>query len=740
MKKRILTVLLCGLLLCGMMPAIAPSANTSVIPGLDKEMFTLYGRTVWNNGALRLFWTNSGFAVKVSNATTVTANISATAYGANNAAYLNVYVDGAFEPTATIIVNRAGTYTLAENLSAGDHVIEVRKRNEAAYGGTATAAIEQVLTDGTFVAPPAKAARQIEFIGDSITSGFGNLVTDGSGDYTSATVDGTMTYAVLAAKQLGAEAQVLSRSGIGYCRNTTIHNTTDSSFYPYYTKTAALPGVGVGNSAWDFASNPSDVVVINLGTNDNGGTQGGVAISNDFMRREAVAFLQLVREKNPDAIIIWHYGMMGANRAVAFEDAVADMNDEGDDKIFFLQQAGFNSVTEGVGTHGHPTVQADINRSDELAKFIAEKTGWDWDASAMLKAQLQWSAQYNNEESLAGLAPASKTEFVDAIADGQALLQTNAANTDLVAASERVWKAWANRRSTADMAADYIVVDTCDTANGVALGGNGQKGFDYADCKEGEASLKTSGVGGIVYINHENRYNIAMPTNATTWFLECWLYVDDPEKLPGESVLEVSQVVDQIEISWGLRQLGLQAGWNKLQLPLSALPSNFETLRSIRLFLVNPTETVTMKLDYVVLSAGRVAANTETLEAAMNKAEAFLATFESAALAAALAEAKAAVSQADVDVQVMRLAAALAKAETEKEEALKVLAGDVDGNDKTDSTDARLVLQYAVGKIDDTALNTAVADVDGNGKVDSTDARMILQKAVGKIEIFPVES
>ncbi len=63
--------------------------------------------------------------------------------------------------------------------------------------------------------------------------------------------------------------------------------------------------------------------------------------------------------------------------------------------------------------------------------------------------------------------------------------------------------------------------------------------------------------------------------------------------------------------------------------------------------------------------------------------------------------------------------------------------GDVDGSGKVDSTDARLVLQYAVGKIDDTALNVAVADVDGSGKVDSTDARLILQYAVGKIDNFP---
>ncbi len=63
--------------------------------------------------------------------------------------------------------------------------------------------------------------------------------------------------------------------------------------------------------------------------------------------------------------------------------------------------------------------------------------------------------------------------------------------------------------------------------------------------------------------------------------------------------------------------------------------------------------------------------------------------------------------------------------------------GDVDGDGAINSTDARLVLQFAVKKIAPTALNLDVADVDGNDKVDSTDARLILQYAVKKIQEFP---
>ncbi len=65
-----------------------------------------------------------------------------------------------------------------------------------------------------------------------------------------------------------------------------------------------------------------------------------------------------------------------------------------------------------------------------------------------------------------------------------------------------------------------------------------------------------------------------------------------------------------------------------------------------------------------------------------------------------------------------------------------VMIGDVNGNGKVDSTDARLVLQYAVKKISSLDALDA-ADVDGNGRVDSTDARLILQYAVRKITQFP---
>ena len=60
--------------------------------------------------------------------------------------------------------------------------------------------------------------------------------------------------------------------------------------------------------------------------------------------------------------------------------------------------------------------------------------------------------------------------------------------------------------------------------------------------------------------------------------------------------------------------------------------------------------------------------------------------------------------------------------------------GDVDGDGKITSTDARMALQAATGKIELDGTSKRAADVDNDGNVTSTDARIILQKATGKIK------
>lgn len=63
--------------------------------------------------------------------------------------------------------------------------------------------------------------------------------------------------------------------------------------------------------------------------------------------------------------------------------------------------------------------------------------------------------------------------------------------------------------------------------------------------------------------------------------------------------------------------------------------------------------------------------------------------------------------------------------------SMALIPGDVDGNGKTEATDARLALRAAVGLDVLSEDEKIAADVDHNGTVDATDARLILRSAVG---------
>ncbi|MBO5797086.1 MAG: FIVAR domain-containing protein [Clostridia bacterium] len=118
-------------------------------------------------------------------------------------------------------------------------------------------------------------------------------------------------------------------------------------------------------------------------------------------------------------------------------------------------------------------------------------------------------------------------------------------------------------------------------------------------------------------------------------------------------------------------------------------------------------------------------------------------TKESAdAYTAALEAAKALIGKLDATQE--QIDAALEALEnayfalTEKGDESDAILGDVDGDGKITSTDARLTLQYYAEKITENDLDLTVADVDGDGKITSTDARLILQFYAEKIDKFPV--
>lgn len=116
-------------------------------------------------------WTNSGFIVEFEG-TKLTADFFSTQNLAQNMKpHIKVYVDD--QPAKEIVIDKNGVFTLASGLKHQKHRVKVVKINESMLNMLGIKTLETD-SNGKFLPPPALPSRKIEFIGDSITCGFGN--------------------------------------------------------------------------------------------------------------------------------------------------------------------------------------------------------------------------------------------------------------------------------------------------------------------------------------------------------------------------------------------------------------------------------------------------------------------------------------------------------------------------------------------------------------------------------------
>ena len=81
------------------------------------------------------------------------------------------------------------------------------------------AELESLSVDGAFLPVTPRTDRFIEFYGDSITCGYGNLAPASTVGFSTKTENGLQTYAYLTSEALGADCSVLSGSGLAVCQS-----------------------------------------------------------------------------------------------------------------------------------------------------------------------------------------------------------------------------------------------------------------------------------------------------------------------------------------------------------------------------------------------------------------------------------------------------------------------------------------------------------------------------------------
>ena len=258
----------------------------------------------------------------------------------------------------------------------GTHTLGLRKLSENMRGKTALLALE---TDGE-VLPAQEGEKKltIEFVGDSITCGFGNEAPGRDSLFETSEENGWMTYGAVAARELGAEFNMISVSGISTApgKHPIIPMKQMNEVYPF-TDVYCDERLDKEPAVWDFASHHKDIVAVNLGTND----VNPVRFAKDTATADEEeawfsvnyrAFLEKVRALNgPDTTILCTLGSMDYYLFDHIKEVVEQYKkDTGDQKVHCFKYIGINLMTEGFGGVGHPSLKTQVRMGKELALRI----------------------------------------------------------------------------------------------------------------------------------------------------------------------------------------------------------------------------------------------------------------------------------------------------------------------------------------------------------------------------------
>ncbi|WP_208721185.1 SGNH/GDSL hydrolase family protein [Corallococcus aberystwythensis] len=298
--------------------------------------------------------------------------------------HFDVSLDGA-PPTQLAVHPGQGTYPLASGLPVGLHTVELFKRTESLVGASTLVALE---VHGELREPPPRTGLRMEFIGDSITCGYGTGVTfmpESSSSkvptFTSKHQNPRRAYGWLTARHLGAEAVFVCYSGHGVYRNLDL--STSGLIPALYEQ--AVPD---HPAAWDFSSGPPDVIVLNAGTNDTFAGAGTAAFLPDEAAFKAAyrTFLERLRTLHPRAHIICTLGSMtdgfkrreqqgvvtSAHVGDWISALVAERQSQGDARIHRHVMAMQNPFADGVGEDWHPSAATHQKMAEALSRFIQD--------------------------------------------------------------------------------------------------------------------------------------------------------------------------------------------------------------------------------------------------------------------------------------------------------------------------------------------------------------------------------
>lgn len=339
------------------------------------ENVKLLGRTDLNEDILWLAHSASGVEFTFTGTTaevTVVGDSMATGGSDGNYARFAVYVNDK-RVLDEIVTTAEKTYEICSAEKETENTVRIIKLSESA---NSTIGIKNIKVNSIGnIAPTAKKDLTIEFIGDSITCGYGVDDENKSHHFSTATEDATRAYAYKTAQLLNADYSLVSYSGYGIISGYSGDGKKQTSqLVPtYYDKFGFsygnYNGYNVADVEWDFTTLVPDVIVINLGTNDYSYCKADKEKMADFTENYT-KFIEQVRKDNPKAYIVCTLGVMGANLFESIETAVADyVATSKDEKVSTLQLAAQDGK-DGYAADWHPTEATHTKVATAVSDYI----------------------------------------------------------------------------------------------------------------------------------------------------------------------------------------------------------------------------------------------------------------------------------------------------------------------------------------------------------------------------------
>ena len=211
---------------------------------------------------------------------------------------IGIVIDGNYEKIKKHeLTENENRVILYSGSDSDPHTIRVIKLTENFKAFTA---LHSASFEGELLTPDQNKRPEIEFIGDSITCGFGNLSEDRSQGFFSYTEDALKTYGMIAAEALQMNYSAICFSGISTTKygGELVQYAMDE-LYPY-TDRILSDKLGYAEAElWNFSESPKDYIVINLGTNDSHAvTYGNHKAPDQLFFEGYLRFLKTLRSLN----------------------------------------------------------------------------------------------------------------------------------------------------------------------------------------------------------------------------------------------------------------------------------------------------------------------------------------------------------------------------------------------------------------------------------------------------------